>query len=830
MGQLGKPSHIAHICKSHMATHRPKFAKECNCPTHKLTVMNRLPNYYKILQQQIAQYLDKEYNSFKPVNFEQFDKVNFYLIDIALYQKKNIHIKTIQKDEKSNFYVPIVLSTALSLFYKNYCSTDIVHNVGDVLQRAGRRYKIVKFENGIYQLKSTIQGAKTITECKEKFIKKYDIVKGKLSNRRVKTRLDTYKELFADIFNTEEFPTNFKHKAAIILEWNDFQSELKEQNCVNLDLLKAIPIQRIKKNGESYNCSLPIDPMIYIIPDYYTFHDFVKDNYEIDSVILIGKNKYRSEFFEKLEMDLEYEEIPNAIIVGNESLQDNTQTFLKWNWTQPELSFLKNEPIAKINTRLVDDEKFLTAIDDLYSFLSTFETKYFTDLSNLKKFKRMLLGLTLPSQNSRLTNFKDWVQDLMVKEIEHSVKDTLISQNENYLETVEEINKLISNIFLSFSNSKLDILMSISEFDIIIVPKKHFDIWEKDYARKSIKFYTINQFEKEQHKFKKRKEIALLSLFGYELYPPDLIEYLNCFPNNYTILCYTQEETAVQEVTNRIHNKQNSEYSSIDRKELTGIDFKYPNKPENISDLIENIAERAEKDTKHYSYESQENINYALTFEENNEELVFDGSKSVLLHNENRKEQIFNLMVGDKVRIYANLSKEKLYEIALSEDGEGRFNEIDKYSTLWKDSLRNFFMNKQLSCINYSETDLLKELQHKGLKIKSTATICNWLYKERDKFPSSENSLYAVKQLINDDNLNINFRQVVESRRVYRGIMLSLGRNLSDEVMDYIISSKRKKGKMLSTFSDSEIQLFLSESLPLLTIKSKCKSEEDETN
>jgi len=25
-----KPTHIAHICKSHKSTRRPKFAKECN--------------------------------------------------------------------------------------------------------------------------------------------------------------------------------------------------------------------------------------------------------------------------------------------------------------------------------------------------------------------------------------------------------------------------------------------------------------------------------------------------------------------------------------------------------------------------------------------------------------------------------------------------------------------------------------------------------------------------------------------------------------------------------------------------------------------------------
>jgi hypothetical protein len=45
-GQLGKPTHIAHICKSHKPAHEPKFAKECNLSTTTgiLTVLNKFNN------------------------------------------------------------------------------------------------------------------------------------------------------------------------------------------------------------------------------------------------------------------------------------------------------------------------------------------------------------------------------------------------------------------------------------------------------------------------------------------------------------------------------------------------------------------------------------------------------------------------------------------------------------------------------------------------------------------------------------------------------------------------------------------------------------------
>ena len=161
--------------------------------------MNNLTTYYNQLLQQIETYLKNEYNGLGTVNFEQFDKVNFYLIDKALNKNQNLHIKTILKTEKSNFYVPIVISTAISLFFKNYCDSDIVYKIGDVLQKAGRRYKITGFNNGKYKLEFTISGVTSVAECTEHQIKKYDIVTGNVSNRRVKVRLDDYKKLFKEM-------------------------------------------------------------------------------------------------------------------------------------------------------------------------------------------------------------------------------------------------------------------------------------------------------------------------------------------------------------------------------------------------------------------------------------------------------------------------------------------------------------------------------------------------------------------------------------------------------------------------------------------------------
>ena len=787
--------------------------------------MNNLTKYYNQLLQQIETYLKKEYNGLGNVNFEQFDKVNFYLIDKALNKNQNLHIKTIQKTEKSSFYVPIVISTAISLFFKNYCETKNLQLLNAEWLHKGMKYKILSQNNGKFRIECEIKKSKTILEANEIGLIKFGFTP---PSRRIRkhTKLDEYKYFFKEVFKTEEYPVNFKYKAAIILEWNDFYEEL---GCWDKNLLKTLPIQRFKKDGTVYPCSLPIDPMIYIIPNYYVFQDFIKDKYEVDSLILIGANKYNSDYLEALANDIYNEEIKKTIIVGNEVFQDNTETFIKWNWTQPEISFLKKEPIANLKSELIDDDDFINAIEDYYKYIKDFEQKYFTKLSDLIRFKKLLFNLVLPNENSRLINYQDWIKDLMRKESENAIKDVLIGQNENYFEQLIENENLIDKVFSSFANTKLNFIKKQQNFEILIVPKRNLEIWQKDFQHQFLKIMSLSQFIKKQPDFQKEKKVLLLSIFGYEYSPHDLIEQLSSFPHFYSLLSYNEEITALQEIKNRWSNIYSKEYCSINRKKLTGLDFNYEERAENISDLIENIAERAERERKQYDYESQENVNYALTFEENSDELIFDGSKSVLLHLENRKEKIFNLMVGDKVRIYTNYTKERLYEIALAEDSASRFIEIDRLANLWKDCLKQYFQNKQLTNQYYNESDLLSELNKCGLKVKSTLTINNWLFKERDKFPSSENSLLSIKQLINCSILNSNFKELIEARRLYRGIMLSLGRNLSDEVMDYVLSNKQIKGKILQTFTDSEVHTFVDKSLPLLTIKTKIKTEEEET-
>ena len=84
--------------------------------------------------------------------------------------------------------------------------------------------------------------------------------------------------------------------------------------------------------------------------------------------------------------------------------------------------------------------------------------------------------------------------------------------------------------------------------------------------------------------------------------------------------------------------------------------------------------------------------------------------------------------------------------------------------------------------------------------------------------------------LFDDESLNNSFIQLLKVKRFYRGLMISLGRDLSDDVMDYIVSDGKNTGKMLSKFQTEEIQAFVKNAAPIRTIESKAITDDEESN
>lgn len=662
-------------------------------------------------------------------------------------------------------------------------------------------------------------------DVKKTYIKKLIHTTANLSNRRVKTKFNHYKNFFKLLFNVDYFPSNFSYKTAIIIE-KEFIEIIKYKNIKDIKLGKALPIKWITKKGLNNNQSdyIPIEPMIYLVPDYETFKEHLINKIEnLDSIIFVGNTKYESCLME-IKSDLRNGIIPKAIFIGSKKIDDfsNLKT---WEWTIPEINFFNNIESGKLNIIDVGHNEFLEKISNLEKVVNEIDNEFTFDIKKVLRFKKYLYSLIITSEKSRLNTQIEYVKFLLKNKFETEMNNVFYNINEDPNPYIEKISTLIVEIFNNLSFKKFQILLNEPNADILIVPDRFKDIFEDEFKQfpnfRNLKIFTINNFFEMEKKYTQKKNVYLLSIFGYKLIPYDLIKKLLFTSHNINFILYPEEKEIIEKLQDIYENELIREYDSPDRLFLSSIEYQIKPDEKDISEIINEFYSKEDLENKKYDYVPTEAVDYNIEFYNGEKELL-EGSKTVLLESNDfkRKEKVSNLMVDDKVRIYENTSKEKLFEIASEEDNEGRLNEVDKYSRLWKSVLKDYFDNKIIEYPNYKEEYLLKELQNNGSRIK-LLTLTKWLNpNDRDLFPAQLINLIAIKKTVKNNKIDQHFDSIKKCKSFYRSIMIALGRDLSDEIMDYILSNKKNKGNILERFSDEQIQSFIKESAPLKTIKS----------
>jgi len=780
-----------------------------------------LERYISNIKEKAIVHLRSEYN-INNFSLTDFELINFFLLDQAINKDQNVFIKTLDNEQESEIYLPTIVSVAISLFFKNYCDDKTEYKEGDILQKDGIRYEYVKKNSdGTHCIRSS---SGLFPEVRN--LKKYIVTNANLSNRKVRTRFDDYKKLFQAIFNTKYFPSVFSKKAVIIIEKKDFLNELKTQSFSSeINLSKAIPYQWVNKNGKFEMTPIPIEPMIYLVPDYETFKEYIFDSdIDIDAVIAIGKNKYQPDVFRRIKRDLREEEIPFAIVIGNEEIEDEYGLFKKWNWTAPEVALLQDIDEATISTIQVPNDEFQNKIKTFDKFISDTEREFDIKLPSFNGFKKLLYSLVLPCVDSRLKNQVDYLQYAINKTYSEEIDTSLFNQNIDSKDRISELEIITKELLSSFSNVKIA-LMKECDFDFLVTPKIPKDapqIWNDE---SNIRTLSYEEFLSKLNSATTQKTFLFLSPFGY-IPPQDLYKFIKTTFHKYVFLTYDEEERVILKYERRYENLLGVELNSDDRTSLTGIAFPYEEQPEDVSDLIDRIHDKQNGQGSIYFFEDASTVNYQIDFE-GDESLVLAANKSVLLEKNGQKRRIkvSNLIPGDKIRVYSNLSKDLLFETARKQDLSSRFSEIEEHSRFWKECLYDYFNQNGF---DYSEEELLKEMQSNGVSIKSTFTLKNWINLESSvKFPHKQRDLLAINRTIKNEALEDKISEVSKSRSIYNGIMIALGRDLSDEVMEFIMN--RNKGKILSSFSDSEIQSFVNISAPLRRIHKIQITEEDES-
>jgi hypothetical protein len=767
--------------------------------------MKDINKYLEILIEYAKRKLKEELRIEK-LEYDNFELVNSYLIYQSIKDKKkkfNILILLPNKEIKSKFYIPAIFTLALHDFIYNYLDDTTVFEVGDIVQKDGQRFQIEKIANGEIKLIKKDKCNTINTLHKPCDIRKYILTTADLNNGKVKLKFNTYKVFFKNILNINEneLPSKFKYKSVVITDKN-IVDELKKYEINNEKIHKAFPFQYITKTGRKSD-NIPIDPMIYIVNDYQTARKYILEkDIKICNITFIGGNKY-SDYYLDISEDLNNKRIENCLLIGSADIEENAiPNLLKWKWTLPELNYFNYFETYQINKILVKNDELSHYLEEFHNFIDQIEKEYELNLKELYKFARNILPIVIPSPESRLIKQIDNILLYFGKEGQDIVETAFYDIDEcDYEEIWEDILKKFTELIncKKCNYLKYQKIERFKRIDYLVVPKEYIGIWKEENNQYKIR--NVISFKDFKFLEVTNKTIVFLGFFGY-----DHLKSMLYNPNKIHILLYKQEKEHYKNCFNRFTKETYYELKRSDRKTISEISFKETEKVEDISELIKRLFEKNEEDkiNPDYSASYSTNILYELTFENDSDILELDENKTVLLkiNEEERDEKVKNLKIGDKIRIYDNSTKDELYKIALNADDAGKFDKIEKYSQLWKTELLKFSKNFE------SLEQLLKHLNDKGLSISNELTIKNWINIDSNvKFPQKKKDLLVLKKSINSELFNEYFNEIVKSRRIFNGIMIALGRDLSDEITDYIKVSK--KGQMLKQFSDNQIKQFV---------------------
>lgn len=783
-------------------------------------IMNLLnTKYLNQLIKQSVNYFKKNYNT-DYIHFKNFELINAYLISLAIEKEIDLFINILHKEEKIYFYLPTIVIASLNCFLKNLIKYKFEPQIGEVLQDPkGKKYYFVGFDyknnRKFYHLHSNNVDRLENPED----IKKY-IITTKEPTNHISREFRKYKEFFNSIFSIDnELPDKFIYRSIIVTD-KRILDELKTYEIDGKNFYKAFPFRYITQSGNIKD-NLPIDPMIYIVNKYETAQALIlnQNESEIDTVFFVGASKYRGIVGDVLN-DKNIGKFKSCIFIGSEDVGDY-KSIIKWNWQNPEICYLNNNKLSTIDTIVIHNNFLTEKINKFDSIIKNIENEYTVILSELYYYVRGILRLIIPnSEESRLRNQLTNLRIQFEFGGEDILQEKLYFCN-NYTELWEKITKSFYEIMdtIKENNPKYERLKTIEkEYDIdyILVPKDYVEVWKEEIKKLELIFTKVITLNK-LYKIDNKVSCLLFYISNYEKF-----KILNESQHEIYFMLYNEEAKKLDEYKKRYKNKLLKEYKSEDRKKLVGIDYYdyyiYEDIKEDINELIERLYHEEEV-SKDFRYEKVENIYYRISFDDGDEEII-DSHRVILLKKNDIleiQERVYNLIVGDKIRIYSNLHKDELYKIALSEDTQGIFKKIEEDSKFWKKLLLAYFYFK-IENEKISLKDIYKEFLGNGVTV-SFDTMMKWIdLDNKEKFPSTNKNLIAIKKTLNNQKFNQRFQSILKSKKAYRSIMIALGRDLSDDITNYIISKGTQKGNVLSKFTDEQINAIINENSPLRTI------------
>lgn len=799
--------------------------------------------------------LETDFRFAKP-EFSAFQIINASLFK-QLFSKEDTNLLiSIPTNELPKNILPIsILLPVLRCFLHNTSITKSV-NVGDIIIKAecgtishvkstDGNQLFVKQSLTTKRIEINIQNS--FLQINKKLKEKVFEIESRITNAQRQKGLENLKsklleEIQQHVAITKYYqdgnislPTNHKTKVIAVASKKDI-----------LELIPScIPFQYINKSGEIYP-DTPFDPILYVVNDFATAKEFIIDkNIEIDTILFIGDNKYKSTT--AITRLYRQEKFKRCIFIGNEDIE-STDKFkvLKWNWTLPETKYFSNATNSKINTVRIAHPELSNAILEFIKVIDKAEQQN-ENLINLKKSLRFIRRIypTTALNNERIKSRANDIFEEFEKEVEELFQDEYQSIDKDYKPDYELLKGQFKNIIALVKNDNAKAKWfkeQAKDVDYIVVPKVIKAFWQKEIEKcvqtqqpiakvksladlnniqhkeqvlqfykclKSTQVLTLKEFEQKEAD---DKRYLFLSFYGNGVYPETLLEKMYAKNVISDILLYEEEYKAFQYHLYQFNDRTIQEFRSADREELSGI--KYPEtqniNTENIDEWIKFLI-----DSENFKFSKKEEIRYEITFVEDGKKLKERESKNVYVEGyEEHHKEIRELKKGDKVRIYQNPAIEILHDIIKLYDETGLFSRVETFSMLWKKTLKNYINSMGFA---YTIHNLYEELSNNGLSV-SKERIQGWLHIDnKTKFPKRKIDFSAIVKTVNNQELNEKWKHIMQTSTEYMGTLNHKGRKFAEEIDNYILTGE--KGEMLDWLDTEKIDKIIADGAPLRTIK-----------
>ncbi len=729
-------------------------------------------------------------------NFSKFDKINIALTKQALDKSKNFWIH-IDNNKLNKLYQTVIFASSVHFFENNYCedekddpkkgqryknNKDKIFEVREVKHCDNRGRKIVILEGKSRGVSEKVTCRPNLSDLGKDYTKLSDEA---ANNNR--TPVKPMSDFLKETLNIKEQIRSFPYKFAICCSKNEFKGSFEALE------EKAFPYIHIADSGvETKNIELA-DSMFFVVSDYKTIQQYIFDkDIKLEAIVFIG-NKYNHQ----IKQDIDRGHFKQAICIGEQ--KPDIEPILKWRWTEPEYQYLCDVPSSTIEPIKVENKVLTELREKFINNIKQLEQDNYIDLqSRILPYISYIFPLVVLAKDSRLKNGVDGLLHSFKEKSKRVLGEEFSNIGKGCTEFCQQLEIDYGVILEQFSfenNAKTHTLQQATETDYLLVPKgQTLAVWQMEIKKFNWQKTEIISFS-QLKKLPSPKSITILSLMDYDFYR-------SIKDSRHTInwLLYDLEYELYQDFDKRYDNDLIAEYRSRDRKQLTGIDYPDDITPESADNLLYRIFDNKPPDDKEYQNSYQDHISKKVIFEDGSDVELSANSTLILInqHNEPEKCSVGDLRVGDKVRVYNNQHKEVLFDIAVDADKQGKFKEILDNAKLWKDILSQY-------C---TDNDKIVEIANKCNIAENT--VSKWL-------DSNSNTMFPQNLGSLQDICGNDYQKIFISRKKYNSIMIALGRDLSDEVSDYIISNE--KGQLLSQFDDASIEAISEHNMPIRTIK-----------